>query len=161
MCANDNTSADVAAVAEAVKAEMIPVFIMGKKYDVPDSLTIMKAMEHAGFQFVRGCGCRGGVCGACGTVWRYTNDYKLHTGLAFSRHPVRPHIQGDGRGANNLRRAARHPRPRYVAGQAEQVEHGRIVAIDARRQDVALPGACREFDAIELRDHRAETFWPN
>ena len=28
----------------------IPVYIMGKKYDVPDSLTIMKAMEYSGLQ---------------------------------------------------------------------------------------------------------------
>jgi len=68
--------------AAAVEAKMIPIYIMGKKYDVPESLTIMKAMEYAGYKYVRGCGCRGGVCGACSTVYRKPNDYKIYTGLA-------------------------------------------------------------------------------
>ena len=62
--------------------EMIPVFIMGKRYDVPSEYTIMKAMEYAGYQFIRGCGCRGGICGACATVYRKSGDYKIYTGLA-------------------------------------------------------------------------------
>jgi len=62
--------------------KMIPVFIMGKKYEVPTELTIMKAMEYAGYQFIRGCGCRGGICGACATVYRKAGDYKIYTGLA-------------------------------------------------------------------------------
>jgi len=45
-------------------AKTIPIYIMGKKYEVPETLTIMKAMEYAGFQFLRGCGCRAGICGA-------------------------------------------------------------------------------------------------
>jgi len=61
---------------------LIPIFILGKRYDVPDSLTIQKAMEYAGYQLIRGCGCRGGICGACGTIYRFPNDYKLHFGLA-------------------------------------------------------------------------------
>ena len=43
---------------------------MGKRYEVPSSLTIQKALEYAGYQLIRGCGCRGGICGACGTVYR-------------------------------------------------------------------------------------------
>ena len=42
----------------------------------------MKAMEFAGFKFLRGAGCRGGICGACPTVYRMAGDYKLHFGLA-------------------------------------------------------------------------------
>ncbi len=61
---------------------MIPIYIMGKRYDVPEGLTIMKAMEYAGYQFIRGCGCRGGICGACGTVYRKPGDYKIYTALA-------------------------------------------------------------------------------
>jgi ferredoxin len=61
---------------------MIPIYIMGKKYLVPSGLTIMKAMEYSGYTYVRGCGCRGGFCGACGTVFRYKHDYKLLSGLA-------------------------------------------------------------------------------
>ena len=66
----------------AVDVKMVPIYIMGKKYDVPDSLTIMKAMEYAGYKYIRGCGCRGGVCGACSTVYRKPGDYKIYTGLA-------------------------------------------------------------------------------
>ena len=65
-----------------IKAKLIPVFIMGKRYEVPESLTIMKAMEYAGYKFIRGAGCRGGVCGACGTVYRMPGDYHIRVGLA-------------------------------------------------------------------------------
>ncbi len=65
-----------------VKVKLIPIFVMGKRYMVPEGLTIMKAMEYAGYKFIRGCGCRGGVCGACGTVYRKPGDYKIYTGLA-------------------------------------------------------------------------------
>ncbi|MCW3489841.1 4Fe-4S dicluster domain-containing protein [Dethiobacter alkaliphilus] len=61
---------------------MVNIFIMGKKYEVPDSLTIMNAMEYAGYQLVRGCGCRAGFCGACATVYRLEGDYDLKVGLA-------------------------------------------------------------------------------
>ena len=63
-------------------ARTIPVYVMGKRYEVPETLTIMKAMEFAGFKFIRGAGCRGGICGACPTVYRKAGDYKLHFGLA-------------------------------------------------------------------------------
>jgi succinate dehydrogenase/fumarate reductase-like Fe-S protein len=66
----------------AERAELIPVYIMGKRYDVPGSLTIMKAMEWAGYSLVRGVGCRGGFCGACSTVYRIKDDPKLYFGLA-------------------------------------------------------------------------------
>ena len=39
-------------------------------------------MEYAGFKFIRGCGCRGGICGACATVYRKPGDYKIYVGLA-------------------------------------------------------------------------------
>ncbi len=32
----------------------VSVFLFGKKYDVPEGLTIMEAMEYAGYQLVRG-----------------------------------------------------------------------------------------------------------
>jgi ferredoxin len=62
--------------------ELVPVYIMGKRYDVPSSLTIMKAMEWAGYTLIRGVGCRGGFCGACATVYRIKGDARLHFGLA-------------------------------------------------------------------------------
>jgi succinate dehydrogenase/fumarate reductase-like Fe-S protein len=55
---------------------------MGKRYMVPSSLTIMKAMEYAGYRLLRGCGCRGGFCGACATAYRISGDPKLYFGLA-------------------------------------------------------------------------------
>lgn len=62
--------------------ELIPVYIMGKRYDVPHNLTIMKAMEYAGYRLIRGAGCRSGFCGACATVYRTAGDYRLKIGLA-------------------------------------------------------------------------------
>lgn len=62
--------------------QTVPVYIMGKCYEVPPSLTIMKAMEWAGYKLVRGVGCRGGFCGACATTYRVQNDPRLHFGLA-------------------------------------------------------------------------------
>ena len=43
---------------------MVTVFLFGKKYEVPDSLTIMEAMEYSGYQLVRGCGWRTRLFGA-------------------------------------------------------------------------------------------------
>ena len=62
--------------------ELIPIYIMGKKYMVPPTLTIMKALEYSGYQLIRGVGCRGGFCGACATVYRLPGDYRLQIGLA-------------------------------------------------------------------------------
>ncbi|MFA5787666.1 MAG: 4Fe-4S dicluster domain-containing protein [Actinomycetota bacterium] len=58
------------------------IHIMGKRHEVPAGLTILKAMEHAGYRLVRGVGCRGGFCGACATVYRKAGDYRLQVGLA-------------------------------------------------------------------------------
>jgi succinate dehydrogenase/fumarate reductase-like Fe-S protein len=55
---------------------------MGKRYTVPDSLTIMGALEYAGYKLIRGVGCRAAFCGACATVYRIEGDPKLHVGLA-------------------------------------------------------------------------------
>ncbi len=62
--------------------KLIPIYIMGKEYEVPSSLTIMKAMEWAGYKLIRGAGCRSGFCGACATVYRIKGDYRLRIGLA-------------------------------------------------------------------------------
>ena len=62
--------------------KMISIYIMGRKYEVPQGLTILKAMEFAGYRVTRGCGCRGGVCGACVTLYRRKGSYKLSFGLA-------------------------------------------------------------------------------
>lgn len=68
--------------AEERRPDLIPIFIMGKRYQVPSTMTIQKALEYAGYQLIRGCGCRGGICGACATVYRMPNSYKIEVGLA-------------------------------------------------------------------------------
>lgn len=65
-----------------VEKSTVRVYVMGKECQVPAGLTIMKAMEYAGYRFTRGCGCRGGFCGACSTLYRVKGDYKLHAALA-------------------------------------------------------------------------------
>lgn len=69
-------------IAARVKAKMIPIYVMGKRYEVPEDLTIMKALEYAGYKFIRGCGCRDGKCGACATVYRKPGDYHIYNALA-------------------------------------------------------------------------------
>jgi len=66
-------------------AELITIYVMGKKHKVPGDLTIMKAMEYAGHQFTRGAGCRGGFCGACATLYRKKGSYKLEGALACQK----------------------------------------------------------------------------
>ena len=61
---------------------MVNVYLMGKKYEVPSNLTIMKAMEYAGYELVRGCGCRNGFCGACATIYRIKGQQQLNACLA-------------------------------------------------------------------------------
>jgi Fe-S oxidoreductase len=58
------------------------IYIFGKKYEVPEGLTVQKAMEFAGYQFIRSCGCRGGICGACLTEYRIPGSYQLKVVLA-------------------------------------------------------------------------------
>ena len=61
---------------------MLNVYLMGKKYEVPEGLTIMGAMEYAGYKLVRGCGCRNGFCGACATIYRIKGERELKVALA-------------------------------------------------------------------------------
>jgi succinate dehydrogenase/fumarate reductase-like Fe-S protein len=70
------------ALQTEVVTETVTVYIMGKRYEVPKGLTILKAMEYAGYRLVRGVGCRGGFCGACATVYRKAGDFRLRVGLA-------------------------------------------------------------------------------
>lgn len=60
----------------------VNIYLYGKKYSVPSELTIMGAMEYAGYQLVRGCGCRNGFCGACATIYRIKGDKELKVCLA-------------------------------------------------------------------------------
>jgi Fe-S oxidoreductase len=63
-------------------SEMANVYFYGKRYAVPGDLTIMAALEYAGYKLVRGCGCRHGFCGACVTIYRIAGKHQLHSGLA-------------------------------------------------------------------------------
>jgi len=67
------------------KTESIEVFIMGKSYKVPAGLTIMKALEFAGYRYIRGSGCRAGFCGACSTIYRIEDEQKLGFDLACQK----------------------------------------------------------------------------
>ena len=60
----------------------VEIYIMGKAYNVPASLTIMQALEFSGYRLIRSCGCRAGFCGACATVFRKKGEYKLQTAMA-------------------------------------------------------------------------------
>ncbi len=60
----------------------VEISIMGDMVKVPESLTIIQALEHAGYRLVHGVGCRGGFCGACATVFRRAGDSTLRFGLA-------------------------------------------------------------------------------
>ena len=61
---------------------MIDIYIMGKRYRVPEGRTIMTALEYCGYRLIRGCGCRAGSCGACVTVYNFKYDPALSYGLA-------------------------------------------------------------------------------
>ncbi len=61
---------------------MISVEIMGKKYQVPEGLTMIQAMWHTGHELTRGAGCLGGICGACPTKYRTKDETKIKTALA-------------------------------------------------------------------------------
>ena len=67
---------------EDTMENMVDIYLFGKRYSVPADLTIMRAMEYAGYQLVRGCGCRNGFCGACATIYRIKGDRELKTCLA-------------------------------------------------------------------------------
>ena len=69
---------------------MVNVYFYGKHYVVPAELTIMTAMEYAGYELKRGCGCRHGLCGACAPIYRPGTG-----GYVCSLHPLLPHRQAD------------------------------------------------------------------
>lgn len=85
-CASDG-SADLAPASGqgaslSPHEEMVTVYIMGQACKVPATATIMGGIEYAGHQIIRGAGCREGYCGACATIYRVANDYRVRTGLA-------------------------------------------------------------------------------
>jgi heterodisulfide reductase subunit C len=61
---------------------LVRIHVLGRVVQVPEGLTLMKAMEYAGFRLIHGVGCRGGFCGSCGILYRLADDYKLRPALA-------------------------------------------------------------------------------
>ena len=64
---------------------LVEIFIMGKRYEVPEGMTILRAMEYSGYRMVRGCGCRAGFCGACATIYRTKENAQLKFDLACQK----------------------------------------------------------------------------
>jgi heterodisulfide reductase subunit C len=64
---------------------LLDIYVMGKRYAVPEGLTILSALEYCGYRLVRGCGCRAGFCGACATVYRTKGDHQLKFDLACQK----------------------------------------------------------------------------
>jgi len=68
-------------VEQAKAGQKVSVEIMGRRYDVPQGITLVQAMWYTGHHIVRGIGCLGGVCGACSTVYRKKGERDLKEGL--------------------------------------------------------------------------------
>jgi succinate dehydrogenase/fumarate reductase-like Fe-S protein len=64
---------------------MVDIYIMGKRYQVPEGMTILTALEYCGYRLIRGCGCRAGFCGACATVFKVKDDPQLKFDLACQK----------------------------------------------------------------------------
>ena len=62
--------------------QLVTIQVMERSVQVPGSLTILKALEYAGYKLTHGVGCRAGFCGACGTVYRLRGEHKLNFALA-------------------------------------------------------------------------------
>ena len=68
----------------AAPPTMVTVEIMGKKHKVPQGITVIQAMWYTGHELIRGIGCLGGVCGACGIVYRTKDSFELKNGMGCS-----------------------------------------------------------------------------
>ena len=69
----------------APEVRMTSIYVMGKRYQVPEGLTIMTALEYCGYRLIRGCGCRAGFCGACATIYNLKDDSQLRYDLACQK----------------------------------------------------------------------------
>jgi len=67
---------------EILRPKMVTVEIAGKTFQVPEGITVIKALWYTGQDVVRGVGCLGGFCGACATYYRTKDDPKVRTCLA-------------------------------------------------------------------------------
>ena len=72
-------------MAEQAQPKMITINLYGKRYRVPDNMTMLKALEYCGYAPTRGIGCRHGFCGACAMVYRIKGEPKaVHPFLGCS-----------------------------------------------------------------------------
>jgi len=62
--------------------ERVRIVFMGQSYEVPALSTVLSALEGVGYQFVRGVGCRGGLCGACAFLGHREGEEEIRPGLA-------------------------------------------------------------------------------
>ncbi len=44
--------------------------LLGKEVEVPAGMTLLNAMQVAGHDYLKGCGCRMGDCGECAVYYR-------------------------------------------------------------------------------------------
>ncbi|MBI4495114.1 MAG: 4Fe-4S dicluster domain-containing protein [Chloroflexi bacterium] len=75
--------------ADPQQEALVPISVLGNPAQVPDGLTILTALEYAGYRVIRGVGCRSGFCGACATVYRLDGDPQLRFALGCQT-PVQP-----------------------------------------------------------------------
>ena len=68
----------------SLQPKLVTIEISGKTFQVPEGITLMKALWHTGHEVTRGAGCLGGFCGACGTYYRTKDDPMVKTCLACS-----------------------------------------------------------------------------
>ncbi len=67
---------------EVLRPKMVTVEIAGKTYQVPEGITVIRALWYTGQEIVRGAGCLAGFCGACATYYRTKDNPKVRTCLA-------------------------------------------------------------------------------
>ena len=82
MAPKDVSTNNVIDQEEVLRPKMVTVEIAGKSYQVPEGITVIKALWYTGQEVVRGVGCLGGFCGACATYYRTKDDPKVKTCLA-------------------------------------------------------------------------------
>lgn len=59
----------------------VEVELGGARRRVPEGITVLQALWHAGIPTIHGAGCLGGACGACTTTYRLPDDPTSRTGL--------------------------------------------------------------------------------
>ncbi|MBM4125120.1 MAG: 4Fe-4S ferredoxin [Nitrospira sp.] len=82
MAAQDADKQNLIDQEEVIRHRMVTVEIAGKTYQVPEGITVIKALWYTGQDQIRGIGCLGGFCGACATYYRTKDDPKVKTCLA-------------------------------------------------------------------------------